>query len=85
MLGAQNSLTENIVPHLEQFLPGGGHAYMSEGVFQDPDWKRVFYADNYDRLEEIKSNYDPNHLFYTLTAVGLDYWVPQNDGRLCKA
>lgn len=51
MLDAQDSLTESIMPRLKQILPGGGHAYMNEGDFQDPDWKRVFYGENYDRLE----------------------------------
>lgn len=85
MLDAQDSLTESIMPRLKQILPGGGQAYMNEGDFQDPDWKRVFYGENYERLEQIKDKYDPNHLFYALTAVGSDYWEPQTDGRLCRA
>lgn len=85
MLDAQDLLTDKVMPRLKQILPGGGHAYMNEGDFQDPDWKRVFYGDNYAKLEEIKDKYDPKHLFYALTAVGSDKWVPQSDGRLCKA
>lgn len=85
MLDSQDLLTEKVMPRLKELLPGGGHAYMNEGDFQDPDWKRVFYGDNYDRLEGIKNKYDPRHQFYALTAVGSDYWDPQPDGRLCKA
>jgi hypothetical protein len=85
MLDSQNLLTDSVMPRIKQILPGGGHAYMNEGDFQDPDWKCVFYGDNYAKLEKIKDKYDPNHLFYALTAVGSDKWVPQLDGRLCKA
>jgi hypothetical protein len=85
MLDSQDLLTDSVMPRLKQILPGGGHAYMNEGDFQDPDWKRVFYGENYERLEQIKDKYDPNHLLYALTAVGSDKWVPQLDGRLCKA
>jgi hypothetical protein len=85
MLDSQDLLTEKAMPRLKQILPGGGHAYMNEGDFQDPDWKRVFYGENYERLEQIKDKYDQNHLLYALTAVGSDKWVPQLDGRLCRA
>jgi FAD/FMN-containing dehydrogenase len=85
MLDSQDLLTDKVMPRIKQILPGGGHAYMNEGDFQDPDWKRVFYGDNYAKLERIKDKYDPKHLFYARTAVGSDKWVPQSDARLCKA
>jgi hypothetical protein len=85
MLDSQDLLTEFVMPRLKQILPGGGHAYMNEGDFQDPDWKRVFYGKNYAKLEKIKDKYDPKHLLYALTAVGSDRWELQSDGRLCKA
>ena len=36
-------------------------------------------------LESIKAKYDPFNLFYAVTAIGSDFWEPQEDGRLCKA
>lgn len=58
---------------------------LNKADFQDPDWKNNYYGVNYDRLLEIKNKYDPEHLFYALTAVGSDYWEMQPDGRLYKA
>lgn len=51
---------------------------------QDPNWKENYYGVNYDALLKIKQKYDPDHVFYALTAVGSDYWVSTEDGRLCR-
>ena len=69
---------------MEEITPAA--AYMNEGNFRQPNWQEVFYGENYDRLLSIKNKYDPEHLFYALTAVGSEYWVPETEfGRLCKA
>ncbi|KAI8950474.1 FAD/FMN-containing isoamyl alcohol oxidase MreA [Xylaria longipes] len=81
---AQDQITHDFVPQLERLTPGGG-AYLNEGDFQQPGWQQVFYGDNYNTLVDIKSRYDPFQLLYAITAVGSEYWTPQNDGRLCKA
>lgn len=81
---AQDQITYDLLPQLEQLTPGGG-AYLNEGDFQQPEWEQVFYGINYDALNAVKNIYDPFHLFYAKTAVGSEYWVEQNDGRLCKA
>jgi len=83
MLANQDLMTDVLIPSLAELTPNGS-CYLNEGDFRQPDWKQVFYGANYDRLEEIKDKYDPNHLFYAVTAVGSDYWEPQEDGRLCK-
>ena len=77
-------MTTNILPHLEQLTPGGG-AYMNEADFRQRDWQSSFYGVNYEKLLAIKNKYDPEHIFYALTAVGSDYWAEANDGRLCVA
>lgn len=57
----------------------------SQASAGDLDWKTDFYGANYDRLLSVKNKYDPDHMFYGRTAVGSDYWVEQDDKRLCLA
>lgn len=84
MLANQELMTDVLMPKLAELTPNGA-AYLNEADFRQLDWKEVFYGANYDKLEAIKNKYDPNHLFYAVTAVGSDYWEVQEDGRLCKA
>lgn len=84
MVASQNEMTNDLVPQLARLTPNGG-AYLSESDFRQPDFQSVFYGTNYGRLNMVKDSYDPFHLFYAVTAVGSEYWVPQKDGRLCKA
>lgn len=84
MVAQQDLMTDVLMPKFAELTPNGS-AYLNEADFKQPDWKDVFYGANYVKLEEIKNKYDPNHLFYAVTAVGSDYWEPQEDGRLCKA
>ena len=79
----QNKITYDLIPKLAELTPDGG-CYLAEGDFRQPDWKQVFYGPNYDKLASIKKKYDPNDMFYALTAVGSDAWLPDQDGRLCK-
>ena len=79
----QKLITEVLVPELEKLTPGGG-SYLNEANFQQPDWQQAFYGTNYERLREIKDKYDPEHIFYAITAVGSEYWSQKPDGRLCK-
>ncbi|KAF3490691.1 uncharacterized protein GIQ15_00208 [Arthroderma uncinatum] len=79
----QDELTNVIIPTLEAATPGTG-AYINEANWQQPDWQNTFYGNNYQSLRAIKAKYDPNHLFYGLTAVGSEAWAPDASGRLCK-
>ncbi|KAI1459599.1 hypothetical protein F4805DRAFT_455765 [Annulohypoxylon moriforme] len=79
----QNQMTNTILPRLEVLTPDGG-VYLNEGDFRDPDWQTNFYGENYEKLLSIKDKYDPEGLFYGLTAVGSDRWIVQSDGRLCR-
>ena len=84
MRADQDRITNELMPPLEAITPPA--AYMNEGNFRQPDWQEVFYGENYARLLEIKDKYDPEHLFYALTAVGSEYWVEETEfGRLCRA
>lgn len=70
---------------LEALTPNGG-AYVNEADFQQPDFQKVFYGDNYSRLRAIKAKYDPSDMFYALTAVGSEDWYADQSqgGRLCR-
>jgi len=76
-------MTKSFMPKLEALTPNGG-AYLNEGDFQQPDWQRAFYGINYPALSAIKRKYDPDDLFYGLTAVGSERWTQHSDGRLCR-
>lgn len=52
--------------------------------FRQPDFQQAFFGVNYHKLQAIKAKYDPDDLFYALTAVNSDQWAEQQDGRLCK-
>lgn len=84
LLAEQQKMTDEINPLLEEVTPGGG-TYENESNFLQPNWKEVFFGDNYSRLEEIKSKWDPNHFFYVLKGVGSDYWSVSEEGRMCRA
>ena len=84
MIARQDLMTNNFIPQLTELTPDGA-CYLNEGDFRQPNWQAVFYGSNYDQLLSIKNKYDPNHMFYAITAVGSEYWLPQEDGRLCKA
>lgn len=80
----QADMAERVMPALEKATPGSG-AYLNEGNWAQPEWQQVFYGDSYERLRQIKAKYDPNDLFYGLTAVGSEAWTQDGDGRLCRA
>ena len=82
MIANQDLMTDILVPRLAELTPNGS-CYLNEGDFRQPDFQSVFYGSNYKELNRIKNKYDPHHMFWAVTAVGSEYWVPQPDGRLC--
>ncbi|KAI1354026.1 hypothetical protein F5Y01DRAFT_302953 [Xylaria sp. FL0043] len=83
-ISAQNKITYDFLPLLERLTPKGA-AYLNEADFQQPDFQRTIYGDNYERLRNIKRKYDPYDMFYARTAVGSEEWVEDEQGRLCKS
>ncbi|KAI0969559.1 FAD binding domain-containing protein [Xylaria arbuscula] len=77
---------------IRQATPEGG-SYLNEGDIEEPEWQRAFFGDHYARLAEVKTSWDPWHLFYTPVGVGSESWVvrgidrglPTQDGPLCRA
>lgn len=54
---------------LKKLSPGGG-AYFNEAHYGEPDWQETFFGTNYNRLLEIKNQYDPTHMFDCWKCVG---------------
>lgn len=83
MIALQDQMTYSVVPQMEAATPNSG-AYMNEADFRQIGWKEDFYGVNYHTLLSIKKEYDPNHLFYAVTAVGSDAWTVAENGRMCR-
>ncbi|KAG6369004.1 hypothetical protein INS49_003223 [Diaporthe citri] len=83
-LAAKQTITDDLLPRLEALTPGGG-AYLNEGDVNQPEFQSTFFGDHYDRLLQIKREYDPCGIFYAETAVGSESWVQDINGRLCRA
>ncbi|KAK5992006.1 Bifunctional decalin synthase calF [Cladobotryum mycophilum] len=84
MLAREDELTNVITPALEAATPGSG-TYLNEANFAQKGWQKQFYGSNYNRLRSIKGKYDPQNVFYAVTAVGSEAYVVDGSGRLCKA
>jgi len=84
MIALQDKMTYSIVPQIEAATPNSG-AYMNEADFRQIGWKEKFFGSNYNTLLSIKKKYDPNDLFYAVTAVGSDVWNVASNGRMCRA
>ncbi|KAL3488174.1 FAD-binding domain-containing protein [Aspergillus germanicus] len=84
MVAAQMHITNDLMPQLEAATPNSG-AYENESNFRQPNWKEVFFGDNYEALAKIKAKWDPENFFYVLKGVGSDYWTVSESGRMCKA
>ncbi|KAH8682945.1 hypothetical protein BGZ60DRAFT_368557 [Tricladium varicosporioides] len=76
-------ITNEFVPQLASVA--GSSSYMNEADFQEPDYKNVFFGDNYAKLLAVKETWDPNNVFYATAAVGSDVWTVAKDGRMCKS
>lgn len=95
-LASQNRyLQEQVLPPWRDIAPvsEGGGAYLNEASVEEPDWQESFYGGHYPRLSEIKRKWDPDDVFYAVTAVGSERWKVQDgeqgvqtqNGRLCRA
>lgn len=85
MDGRKQELVNIHVPAIEEVTPNSG-TYLNEVdslYYLNGDWKGGFYGANYPRLTEIKNKYDPEHMFYAVTAIGSDSWYQDGEGRLC--
>lgn len=84
MIALQDKMTKSIMPKIEAVTPGGG-VYMNEANFQQPNWQKEFFGNNYAKLTAIKEKYDPYHLLWSLNTPGSEYWKVAASGRMCRA
>ncbi|KAL0058501.1 hypothetical protein AAF712_014818 [Marasmius tenuissimus] len=70
---AQKDVMKQNIDILEGLEPGRG-SYVNEGSFYEPNPQRTFFGDHYNRLMEIKDQYDPSELFLVANGVGSDRW-----------
>lgn len=54
--------------------------YQNEASGYEPNFQKMFWGGNYDRLYEIKQKWDPNGLFIVRKGVGSEDW---DDAGLC--
>ncbi len=67
---------------LRRLVPDAG-AYVSESDYFQPDWQRAFWGANYARLRAVKTQYDPDGLFFVHHGVGSEGW--SDDGFTPRA
>ena len=58
---------------LRKLAPNPG-AYVSESNYFEKDWQQAFWGSNYARLRAVKSQYDPEGLFFVHHGVGSEDW-----------
>ncbi|KUI67216.1 putative FAD-linked oxidoreductase YvdP [Cytospora mali] len=67
---------------LRELAPDSG-CYVNEAWPNEPDFQRTFWGDQYERLEEIKREFDPADVFWCHPCVGNQGWRQVSD-RLCR-
>jgi hypothetical protein len=55
-----------------------------QASYQEEDWSKSFWGDNYPRLSQIKTKYDPNMTFWVTPGVHADH-VQVIEGRVCRS
>ncbi len=79
----RKDITTVKIQALKDLAPDTG-CYMNEADRYDPDYLEDFYGEHLERLEDVKSRYDPGDVFYCPTCVGSERWKEDGSGRLCR-
>lgn len=58
---------------LRDLAPEAG-SYVSESDFFEEDWRNAFWGGNYEKLLQVKRQYDPDGLFVVHHGVGSEAW-----------
>jgi FAD/FMN-containing dehydrogenase len=66
---------------LRAIVPDAG-AYVSESNYFDRSFQRSYWGANYARLRAVKTQYDPDGLFFVHNGVGSEDWSPDGFTRL---
>jgi hypothetical protein len=78
-----NKMTNELLPMIESIAPNGS-AYMNKCDFEQPNFQQLLYGVNYESLLKVKDKYDPDQIFFAITAVGSERWYQdeKRGGRL---
>ncbi|KAF2805464.1 isoamyl alcohol oxidase [Mytilinidion resinicola] len=79
-LGKERAMQDAVLPLLSAFSSA---TYLNEGDPNQKDWKEAFYGANFERLEKIKSVWDPADVLYAQTGIGSEKFRSDDAGRLC--
>lgn len=76
-------IRDQIQPGLRGLAPSAG-AYVNEADPSNPNWKQDYYGANYEKLLQVKTEYDPYGVFWCKPCVGHDEWdiVPVNPSSM---
>ncbi|KAK2762248.1 hypothetical protein FQN54_001258 [Arachnomyces sp. PD_36] len=77
----QDDVLNVVVPTLKSLEPGEMGAYVNEANANEPDFQEAFWGENYERLYQIKQEWDPHGLFIARLGVGSEDW---DDAGLCR-
>jgi hypothetical protein len=69
------------VSQLRALVPRPG-SYVSESNYFENRWQQSYWGNNYPRLAEIKSTYDPEGLFFVHNGVGSEQWSADGFAKL---
>ncbi|KAL8983104.1 MAG: hypothetical protein Q9205_002567 [Flavoplaca limonia] len=81
------SAIQGVANHLNDVLraqaPDMG-CYVNEASIFEPNYRRAFWGEHYDRLLSIKRRIDPQGVFWCSVCVGGEDWEEGPDGVICK-
>lgn len=77
----EDEITNVQTPVLKSLEPGKMGAYVNEVDSHEPDFQESLWGENYERLYEIKQEWDPRGLFIVRLGVGSKDW---DDAGLCR-
>jgi FAD/FMN-containing dehydrogenase len=90
IMATRAALTNGTMQKWRDVTPGSG-SYLNEGDRMEPNWQQSFFGNKYDKLKQIKSDWDPKGVFWAVNSVGSEGWVvesvnglPNENGKLCK-
>ncbi|KAK1228962.1 hypothetical protein PQX77_008002 [Marasmius sp. AFHP31] len=78
---AQKDLLKQHIDILEGLEPGTA-SYINEGSLYEPNSQWTYFGEHYDRLLDIKDQYDSEGLFVVASGVGSERW---DDGLNCRS
>ena len=58
---------------MRKLIPNAA-SYVAESNFFEKNWQRASWGENYERLLQVKKNYDPDGLFFVYHGVGSEDW-----------